>query len=183
MEKLKVKYDKKLEKYHVEYERIIDKYNFRLKHYLEINKKSDMLFIIETHLGSKNNPDPLEYTRKLERLLGDFTFPYVVQPIEARVEKNIFGVLNFGKKQIKDFSIAFVVGKDELTDAAFNTLFCEFDAQVFYHPTKSTEEILDDVTKGYFDTSNAKDYFGQNFYDSIIFNKFLATEYEQKKEA
>lgn len=53
MEKLKVKYDKKLEKYHVEYERIIDKYNFRLKHYLEINKKSDMLFIIETHLGSK----------------------------------------------------------------------------------------------------------------------------------
>lgn len=185
MNKLKVKFDKSLNKYHIEYEKLKDHNAFRYDYYSRINMGSPLFILIETHLGSVHEPVPEIFARDHERMLQDFGIKYAVRPIEIRQQKNLFGLFSFGgKKKIQDFSIAYFIDKSTLTREMFEALLCEFDAQIGYHPKRSQEETLEDIFKGYFNTDSLSNYFGQSFFDSRLFSKMLATEnLTEEKEA
>lgn len=174
--KIKSKYDKALKKYHIYYDKIKDKKALRYTYINQINQRSDMLIIIETHLGSISEPDPLEYTRSLERVLQDEGIKYIVQPIEARVQKNILGIFGGNKKPIKDFSISFYLNQGSLTEDFFDKVLCEFDLQIGYNLLKDQSTLFEDISKGYFDTRDTSAYYGEALFDSMIFHKFLASE-------
>lgn len=174
--KTKVKFDKSLNKYHIYYEKLKDKNPYRYNILKEVNDRSDMFILIETHLGSINDPDPQEFARELERKLTANSIQYGIQPMEVRVKKNILGVFSMNKNPIKDFSISFCLKKATLTEELFNEILCEFDLQIGYNLLKTADEIQEDIRKGYFNTSDTSAYYGETVFDSMIFHKFLATE-------
>jgi len=58
----------------------------------------------------------------------------------------------------------------------FEDLLGEYDLQIGYKLQKETSEFFEDMLKGYVNNVFDESYFGNSFYDSRIFDKFLATE-------
>ena len=173
---VKIRYDKGLKKYHIEYHKITDQDNYRYNIFKRINDKHDLTVMIETHLGSINKPEPVNYARTIEGVFAKHGLRYQVRPIEIQGGKLIFGFLSGGKKTETHYAITFIIPKSALTKALFLDFLCEFDIQIGYKSLMDDNTFFDDMLKGYIDNVFDENYFGDSFYDSRIFNKFLATE-------
>jgi len=174
--KIKVRYDKNLKKYHIEYHKAVDKKAYRYSIISELNKSDDLAFLIETHLGSVNKPDQLNYARVIEGLFAKYSLRYQIRPTEVASDKNIFGMFAGGKKTITHFAITFIVPSKGITREMFDDFLCEYDIQIGYKMIKSQDEFFDDMLKGYINNVFDPEYFRQSLYDSRVFDKFLATE-------
>lgn len=173
--KIKVRYDKSLKKHHIEYHKLIDKSAYRFNIISQLNKGDDLAFLIETHLGNVNKPDPLNYTKVIEGLFAKYKLPYQIRPMEVASSKNILGMFG-GKKTMTHFSITFIVQTNALTREMFDDLLCEYDVQIGYKMVKPQKEFFEDILKGYINNVFDPEYFQQSLYDSRVFDKFLATE-------
>lgn len=173
---IKVRYDKQLKKYHIEYHKLqaIPDYRFDIFH--RLNATEDLALRIETFLGSVNKPEPMPYARSLEGLFAKYGLRYMVRPVEVQTPKSLFDFLGRSKKTETHYAITFIVPKGTLDRAMFEALFCEFDLQIGYGFKQSMDSYFDDMGKGYVDNVFDEAYFSNNFYDSRLFNKFLATE-------
>ncbi len=176
MGKVRTKFDKSLNKYHIEYAKEKAKSDYRYEVFKKMNLMYDLYFAIETHLGSVNKPDPLTYTKQTETKLSHTGIKYQVRPMEVRNEKQLFGFLAGKKKTITDYCITFVLHKGELTRELFDEVLCEFDLQVGYDIKVDQQTFFEDLLKGYVDGVTNVEYFNNSFFDSRIFDKFLATE-------
>ena len=177
MSDIKKRYDKNLKKYHIEYNKLKDKGSYRYDMYKAINERYDMAMLIETHLGSVNEPDQLQFARLMEGMFAKYGLRYQVRPIEVKSNKQMFGFLNFGGKGTDThYAITCLIPKHVINKEMFEDLFCEFDVQVGYKMLMMVDEFFDDMMKGYLDNVFDAGYFGDSFYDSRIFDKFLSTE-------
>ena len=175
-QKIKVRYDKNLNKYHIDYHKLVDPVPFRYKTIKDLNHNNDLAFLIETHLGSITKPDQLTYTKIAEGLFAKHKLRYQVRPLEVANSKNIFGMFPSGKKTVTHFALTFIVPSKAFTQEMFNDFLCEYDVQIGYKMLKSQDTFFDDLQKGYISDVFNPEYFEESFYDSRVFDKFLATE-------
>ena len=173
---IKCRYDKNLKKYHIEYHQIKDVSDYRYKVIQRINEDNDLAVLIETHLGSVTKPDQMNYAKTLEGLFSKYCLTYHIQPIEIQNNKNFLGMLSGSKKTITHYAITFIIPAKGMTRDLFDDLLCEYDLQIGYKPLKPVEVFFEDLQKGYAKTVLDTTYYESNYYDSRIFNKFLATE-------
>lgn len=173
---VKIRYDKGLKKHHIEYHKLTDQDNYRFNILKGINEQHDLTVLIETHLGSINKPEPMNYARTMEGFFAKHGLRYQVRPVEIQVGKQIFGFLSGGKKTETHYAISFIIPKSTLTKDQFEDFLCEFDIQIGYKSLMDDKTFFDDLLKGYVDNVFDENYFGDSFYDSRIFSKFLATE-------
>lgn len=173
---IKARYDKNLKKYHIEYHKLQAMPAYRFEIFHKLNATEDLALRIETFLGSVSKPEPMLYARSLEGLFAKYGLAYMVRPVEVQASKSFFDFLGRGKKTETHYAITFIVPKGALDEAMFEAFFCEFDLQVGYGFKQAVDTYLDDVTKGYVDNVFDEGYFSNSFYDSRLFNKFLATE-------
>lgn len=172
---VKVRYDKRLKKHHVEYEKLKDQDTYRIDTYKKLNAKEDLAVLIETFLGSVNKPDQMKFTKEAEGLFAKYQLAYMVRPIEVQAQKALLGVFG-GKKTETHYAITFIIPAGSFNEAMFKDFFCEFDLQIGYQFQKDVQSYFDDVRKGYVDNVFDDAYFANSFYDSRVFNKYLATE-------
>lgn len=172
------RYDKRLKKYHIEYHRLHDdeKAEYRINILNRLNTQSDMAVMIDTQLGSVNEPEPLNFARTIEGIFTKYHLQYQVRPHEVASGHRIFGIISGSKKTVTHYAITFIIEKGTLTREMFDDLLCEFDTQVGYRMLKSPQVLFEDMQKGYIDNVFDEGYFEASLYDSRIFDKFLATE-------
>ena len=173
---VKVRFDKGLKKYHIEYHKLKNKDAYRYNLMAQLNEKELFAVLLETHLGSKSKPDPLKYAKLIEGLFAKYGLRYQVRPIEIQAQKQLFGMFSGGKKMDSHFAITFIIPQGALNKEMFEDLLSEFDLQIGYEMQKEADEFFNDMSKGYVDNVFDVAYFGNSFYDSRIFDKFLATE-------
>ncbi|MDF1617954.1 hypothetical protein [Petrocella sp. FN5] len=175
MKELKITYDKKLDKYHTLYHHHENMTAFRLDIYRKLSQREDLFIMIETHLGSINQPIPLDYVMSIEKSLNRFNLQHQIRPIQVRHGKSILGILSKGKP-IEDFAIAFLLPKEQFNHAIFETFFCEYDLKISYGIKTDPTSLFEDYRKGYVKSFDDPNYFTHHLFDSRIFNKFLSTE-------
>lgn len=172
---VKVRFDKGLKKYHIEYHRLQNKDQYRYDLMAKLNATEQLAVLVETHLGSKNKPDQMNYARTLEGLFAKYGLAYQVRPVEIQAQKQLLGFLSGGKKTETHYAITFIIPEGALNKEMFEDLLSEFDLQIGYKMQKEIDEFFDDMLKGYVNNVFDENYFASSFYDSRIFDKFLAT--------
>lgn len=173
---VKVRFDKGLKKYHIEYHRLKNKDQYRYDFMAKLNTTEQFAVLVETHLGSKTKPDQMNYSRTIEALFAKYGLVYQVRPIEIQAQKQLLGFLSGGKKTETHYAITFIIPEGALNKEMFEDLLGEYDLQIGYKFQKETSEFFEDMLKGYVNNVFDESYFGNSFYDSRIFDKFLATE-------